>query len=234
MRVTHEAAARVIEEVLADLLLELLGDSVKHEEIVEGMEHEHEHHDEDHDDDHEHEAELDEHVWLSLRNAMKLCEKISETLSDAMPEKQDIFSLRTQLYLEKLARLDEEYKSAVDKSKRKVFLFGDRFPFRYLADDYGLKYFAAFSGCSAETEASFETVIFLAKKTDELNLPYVMTIENPHHTIAETVIANTSGKKQNVLQLDSMQSVTAKDIKDGAKYLSTMQKNLEILKTALN
>lgn len=206
-------------------LLDLLGSSVKHEEIIEGMQHEHEH---------EHEAELDEHVWLSLRNAMKICEKISEILSSVAPENQEIYSLNTQIYLEKLARLDEEYKSVIEKAKRKVFLFGDRFPFRYLADDYGLKYYAAFSGCSAETEASFETVIFLAKKTDELNLPCVLTIENPKHKIAETIVNSTGEKNQRVLSLNSMQSATLNDVKNGENYLSIMEKNLETLKIALN
>ena len=117
---------------------------------------------------------------------------------------------------------------------RKVLLFGDRFPFRYLVDDYGLKYYAAFSGCSAESEASFETVMFLAGKVDELKLPCVMTIEGPQHKIADTVISSIKAKNQKVLSMDSMQSTTLKDIQNGVTYISVMESNLETLNTALN
>lgn len=139
-----------------------------------------------------------------------------------------------QRYTEKLSALDDEYDSAVEHSSRKVLLFADRFPFRYLTDDYGLKYYAAFSGCSAESEASFETVIFLAKKVDELSLPYVIMIDGTRHKIPQTVIANTKSKNQKLLVLDSMQSSTLKDIQEGKSYLSVMRQNLEVLKEALN
>ena len=122
----------------------------------------------------------------------------------------------------------------MDDAARKTVLFGDRFPFRYLTDDYGMDYYAAFVGCSAETEASFKTVKFLAEKVDELDLPCVMTIEGSDHKIAETIIRNTADKDQKVLTMDSMQAVTASDLKDGKTYLSVMEKNLEALKEALN
>ena len=113
-------------------------------------------------------------------------------------------------------------------------LFGDRFPFRYLVDDYGLTYYAAFAGCSAESEASFETVSFLAKKVDELALPCVLTIEGTQHKIAETIVQNTKKKDQKVLTMDSMQATTSDDVKAGTTYLSVMEKNLSVLKEALN
>lgn len=113
-------------------------------------------------------------------------------------------------------------------AQNKTLLFGDRFPFRYLFDDYGLKYFAAFAGCSAETEASFQTIKFLAGKVDELNLPCVMTIEDTNHKIAETIIANTAAKNQKILVLNSMQGKV-----DGETYLSVMEKNLSVLHEAL-
>ena len=113
-------------------------------------------------------------------------------------------------------------------------MFGDRFPFRYLADDYGLKYYAAFAGCSAETEASFETIIFLAGKIDELSLPAVCETESAKHKIAEQVKNNTTAKNQKVVTFDSMQSVTAKDVEKGVSYISIMQNNLNALKIALN
>ncbi|MCR5687264.1 MAG: metal ABC transporter substrate-binding protein, partial [Lachnospiraceae bacterium] len=112
-------------------------------------------------------------------------------------------------------------------------VFGDRFPFRYLVDDYGLSYYAAFVGCSAETEASFETVAFLAGKVDELNLHSVMTIEGKDHRIAETIVQNTESKDQQILSMDSMQSTTAADVQKGTTYLSVMENNLEVLKEAL-
>ena len=115
----------------------------------------------------------------------------------------------------------------------KTLLFGDRFPFRYLADDYGLMYYAAFVGCSAETEASFETVTFLAGKVDELSLHAVMTIEGSDRRIAETIVQNTRAKNQQILTLDSMQSVTMKDVLNGASYLTVMENNLAVLKDAL-
>lgn len=214
-------------------LLSVLGSSVKTEEIIEGMQHEHDEHEHEHEE-HEHEAEIDEHVWLSLKNARVLCKYISEVMSDVDPEHKSLYNANADSYIKKLSELDAKYSETVNKAERKILLFGDRFPFRYLADDYGLKYYAAFSGCSAETEASFETVIFLSKKIDELKLPFVLTIDGTRHKIAETIIASTKEKNQRVLLMDSMQSTTMKNIKDGATYLSIMKKNLETLKTALN
>ena len=113
-------------------------------------------------------------------------------------------------------------------------LFGDRFPFRYLVDDYGLSYYAAFAGCSAETEASFETISFLAGKVDELRLPCVLIIEGAQHKIAETIVQNTAEKNPSILTLDSMQSTTSTDVANGTTYLSVMESNLDVLKQALN
>ncbi|MBR0316681.1 MAG: zinc ABC transporter substrate-binding protein [Synergistaceae bacterium] len=208
-------------------LLKILGDKVKSEEIVEGMEHEHEHH----EHEHESESESDEHIWLSLRNAEIICKYIAEKLSELDENNKEIYSQNCSEYVKKLSELDSEYDEVIDKSMRKILLFADRFPFRYMADDYGLKYYAAFSGCSAETEASFETVMFLSNKVDELKLPYVLTIDGTKHKIAETVISNTKSKNQKILVLDSMQSTT---LNNNTSYLEIMQKNLETLKTVLN
>jgi putative adhesion lipoprotein len=216
-------------------LLEVLGDSVKTEELIEGMqeeEHDH-HHEEITEEKHEHEEEKDEHVWLSLKNAKILCKVIADNLSEIDPKNKDIYSANVSAYIEKLSALDEEYKKMVNGSNRKIVLFGDRFPFRYLVDDYGIDYYAAFVGCSVETEASFETVAFLSKKTDELKLPCVLTIEGANHKIAETIIANTYSKNQKVLTMDSMQSTTSSDVKNGITYISVMEKNLDILREAL-
>ncbi len=219
-------------------LLDILGDAVKEEEVVEGMqeeEHDHDHEaGEAHDDGHEEdETEYDEHVWLSLRNAAVLTENISAAIQNIDTDHAEVYQNNTTAYVEKLNALDAAYQAAVSGASVSTLLFGDRFPFRYLADDYGLSYYAAFVGCSAETEASFGTITFLAQKLDELSLPAVLTIEGADHRIAETIVQNTQTKDQQILTLDSMQSVTAKDAAGGADYLSIMEKNLSVLKDAL-
>ena len=212
-------------------LLEVLGDSVKTEEIVEGMqEAEHEYEDAE---EHEHEEEADEHVWLSLKNAKMLVRVISKALQELDPNNKDIYAANADAYVKKLSALDAEYQAAVDAASNKTILFGDRFPFRYLVDDYGLHYYAAFVGCSAETEAGFETISFLAKRVDEWKLPCVLTIEGAQHKIAETIVQNTTTKNQKVLTMDSMQSTTTQDVKNGTTYLSVMEKNLSVLKEVL-
>lgn len=206
-------------------LLDVLGDSAKAEETVAGMQEE--------EHDHEEEAEYDEHIWLSLKNAQMLVAAISKALQESDPARKDTYAANAAAYAEKLSALDGEYRAAVDSGKYKTLLFGDRFPFRYLADDYGLDYYAAFPGCSAETEASFGTVSFLAGKMDALGLPCVLTIEGTQHKIAETIVQNTAQKNQQVLTMDSMQAVTANDAASGVSYLSIMEKNLSVLKKAL-
>ena len=243
-------------------LLDELGDAVRAEEIVEGMEHEHDH---DHDDDdhegedsdheshdeaehegeghdgeeHDHdsegeEPELDEHVWLSLRNAQQLANVIASRLAELDPDGAETYAANAARYTAELAALDARYSETVSGAAYDTLLFGDRFPFRYMVDDYGLKYYAAFAGCSAETEASFETIVFLSQKLQELDLPAVLTIEGPNHKIAETIINATSAQDQLLLTLDSMQGTTLADAQAGESYLSIMERNLEVLVQALN
>ena len=247
-------------------LLEALGNNVKEEEVVEGMQeedehdhdhgkkedadhdhehkedadHDHEHkddadHDHDHDEDghHHDEVEYDEHVWLSLRNASSLVNELAARLQIIDPENKDYYAGTAAEYTSKLGDLDSRYLAAVKKAKNKTVLFGDRFPFRYLVDDYGLKYYAAFVGCSAETEASFETVAFLAKKADELKLNNVLVIENSDQKIAKKIVETTKAKDQKIVEMNSMQSVTADQIADGATYLGIMEANLKALEAAL-
>ena len=206
-------------------LIDVLGDNVKHEEHIEGMEVEHAHKHDEHDDG---ELEDDEHIWLSLKNAQILCDAITDALAKAAPAQADTLKKNSAAYKDKLAALEKNYRDALNAAQGKTLLFGDRFPFRYLVDDYGLKYFAAFSGCSAESEASFQTITFLAGKVDELKLPCVMTIEGTNHKIAETIIANTAAKNQKILVLNSIQGKV-----DGETYLSIMAKNLDVLREAL-
>ena len=210
-------------------LLDILGDAVVEEEIVEGMEHEH-----GEGEDHEHEEpEYDEHVWLSLRNAAKCCAAIEEALAKLDPASADSYAANLSAYTEKLNALDAAYAEAVSAAHEGTLIFGDRFPFRYLAEDYGLDYYAAFSGCSAETEASFETVVFLAKKLDELGLSCVMNIDGSDGKIAETVIRSSGNQNRKILTLDSMQSSGFAEFKAGSTYFSIMESNLEVLKEAL-
>lgn len=209
-------------------LLDVLGEQVKMEELVEGMQ------DAEHEEEEEHEEkEYDEHVWLSLKNAETLCDAIAEALGNADPDNKAVYDTNKAAYIDQLVSLDNQYREVVDQASMKTLLFGDRFPFRYMVDDYGLSYYAAFAGCSAESEASFETISFLAKKIDELGLKYVMTIEKSDQKIAKTIIENTQNKDQSILTLDSMQSTTSADVANGMTYLSIMEGNLNILKEAL-
>lgn len=212
-------------------LLEALGDAVKDEEIVEGMEAEHEEEAEGHEE--EEGPEKDEHVWLSLRNAAALCRVIADKLGEIDGADKDVYTANANAYIEKLNALDGQYQDAAASAKTKTLLFADRFPFRYLTDDYGLDYYAAFVGCSAESEASFETITFLAGKADELGLSTILQIESADGKIAQTVKNTTKAKNQTILTMDSMQSATTTDIENGVTYLSVMEKNLDVLKTAL-
>ena len=206
-------------------LLDALEDGKKEEEIKEGMEEE---------ETEEEEIEYDEHIWLSLKNAKILCGAISDGLSKADKENADNYKKNAESYLQKLDKLDGEYEQVVSAAKNKTLVFGDRFPFRYMTDDYGIDYYAAFVGCSADSEASFKTIIFLAEKLDALNLGYIIKIEGSKSDIANSVIENSKSKNAEILTLDSMQSVTAEKVKDGATYIGICEKNLEVLKKALN
>ena len=188
----------------------------------------------DHDEDHDHdEHEIDEHVWLSLRHAATLVKAIAAELSAIDPAHAATYRANADAYCGRLAALDSDYTSAVKGAKRKTILVADRFPFRYLADDYGLAYYAAFSGCSAESEASFKTIAFLAKKVDELGLPVILVIEGVQHRIAETVRRTTKSRDQRILALDSLQSTGGEAAKT-TRYADVMARNLEALKVALN
>lgn len=205
-------------------LLDLLGDRLKTEETVEGMQSEQE----------EDEAGYDEHVWLSLKNASFLTKGIAETFARIDPAHADTYLKNAEAYAEKLDALDRSYAETVQNAKHRTMVFGDRFPFRYLADDYGLAYYAAFSGCSAETEASFDTIVFLAGKLDELELKTILQLESANGSIAEAVRNATVSKDQRILSIDSLQSLTEDEIRSGATYLKRMESDLAVLNDALN
>lgn len=209
-------------------LMDLMDGRLKEEEIKEGMEAEEE------EEEEEGGPEYDEHIWLSLKNASYLVQMISDKIQELDPDNAELYKSNTSDYLNKLNNLDERYEAVTSLAEEKTLLFGDRFPFRYLADDYDLDYYAAFVGCSAETEASFGTIIFLAGKADELGLKHVMVIENSDKKIAEAVIENTKTKDQDILTLNSLQSVPVSDIDAGMTYLGIMEENLDVLKKALD
>ena len=207
-------------------LMEILDGDLEEEEIVEGMQPEKK-------EEEEEEPEYDEHIWLSLNNASVLCERLADAIKEMDPEHAEVYETNASAYRQKLTELDDEYRSEISECPQKTVLFGDRFPFRYLTEDYGLDYYAAFAGCSAETEASFETISFLSGKADELGLGCVLTIEGSDQRIAETIVQNTKEKDQKILTMDSMQSTTAKDAEKGISYLSIMESNKEVLREAL-
>ncbi len=205
-------------------LMEVLGSAALEEETVEGMQAE---------EEEEEEGALDEHIWLSLRNARILTEAIAGKLSEINPGQSQTYADRLAAFTGELDRLDGDYAAMVAEAPCHTVLFGDRFPFRYLIEDYGLDYFAAFSGCSAETEASFATIAFLAGKLNELKLPAVLTIEGTNHRIAETIVQASASGNQPILVLDSMQGTTLEQALNGANYLEIMRGNLETLRLAL-
>lgn len=240
-------------------LMETLGNSVKEEEVVEGMQEERESLGHSHEksskekqeqtqkESHENsqeingqkeaadeEPEYDEHIWLSIRNAEIMAKNIEKAIEQLDSDNAKVYQTNAENYIKKLDTLDKQYANTIQNAKYKAILFGDRFPFRYMADDYDLKYYAAFAGCSAETMAGFETVTFLAKKADELRLPVILTIENSDGRIAEAVKSNTTKKNQKILAMNSLQSVTKEQIADGITYLQVMQENLSVLSEALN
>lgn len=220
-----------------DMLVLNLTDSLKEnglkvEELVEGMEAEDEG---DLDsDEKEEDPEYDEHIWLSLRLASSLCKTIKDNLIKLDPDNSQKYSENCDNYTEKLSELDEKYYDMVRETDKNTLLFGDRFPFRYLVDDYKLSYYAAFAGCSAETEASFETVAFLAEKLDELELNAVLTIDGSDKKLAKTIIEASDRKDAEIVTVNSMQSVTSEDLESGANYISIMENNLSAFQTALS
>lgn len=218
---------------------------VVEEEIVEGMEgdeHDHGTSDEDHnheedqdvhssDVDHEEDAEYDEHVWTSVRNSQLIVQSISDTFCDIDSENKELYKSNTAAYIEELNELDKEFEEVVSKSKYNTIVFGDRFPLRYFADDYGLTYYAAFPGCSSETEASASTVAFLIDTIEELGLPVVFHIEFSNERMADAISESTGAKS---LLFHSCHNVSKDDIEAGVGYIDLMKQNVINLEEALN
>ena len=206
-------------------LLEALGDAAREEEDVLGMQAE---------EEEEEEGALDEHVWLSLKNAALLCGVIRDRLCALDAANAETYKKNAENYIAQLNALDAEYTAAVAEAKYKSLLVADRFPFRYLCEDYGITPYAAFSGCSTESNASMATIAGLAAYLDQLGLSAVAVTESSDKGIARSVIESSQAKNQTVVVLDSLQSVTAERRDQGITYLDVMRENLTALKTALN
>ncbi len=194
--------------------------------VLEGDEEEHEH-EEEHGEE---EKEYDEHIWLSIKNMIEMTKSITNTLSLAFPEKQEIFRINSEEYIAKLQALDDMYTERIAGSE-KTLVFADRFPFLYLTNDYNLKYIAAFSGCSAETEASPSTITKLIEKVNEENLNYICVLETTTGNIARAV-QDGCDRDIGKLTINSCQSVSGKAV-DTITYIDMMERNLYNLERAL-
>ena len=206
-------------------MMQTLGDDIDEEE--EGLEKESEDH------DHE-EIEYDEHVWLSLKRAQKIVKAIADELGELDSTNAKKYQENAEAYIAKLAALDKSYESTVNTVKNKTWIFADRMPFHYLAKDYGITTYAAFNGCSTETNASFDTIVTLAKYADEFGINHIMTIEGSDKKLAKAVIENTTDKNQDILTLNSLQSVSQSDIDKGLTYYGAMEENLKVLAQSFN
>ena len=195
------------------------------EEAVEGMDG-HEHTDEC---EHDH-SEWDEHVWTSPVNAIKICKALTEAFVKNDKANKAVYEENSDRYIEELKKLDETFRKIVGTADRKVVVFGDRFPLRYFVEEYNLEYYAAFPGCSSETEASAATVAFLIDKVKEEEIPVVFKIELSSDSMANT-IAEGSGAK--VLTFNTCHNVTSEEFEKGENYITLMYRNANALKEAI-
>ena len=195
--------------------------NVVYEETVDGMTIEED----------ESKEEYDEHVWTSPRNVIAISRTITDKVHKIDPENYSLYESNYSSYKFKLEELDNSFKDVVNNSNRKELIFADRFPFRYFVDEYNLKYYAAFPGCSSETEASAKTISFLINKVKEDNIPVILTIEFSNKKIAKTISKETGAK---VLEFNSAHNISKEDFENGKTYLDIMNDNLKVLKEVLN
>lgn len=206
---------------------------VKEEELPEGME-EHEHESEEsheaREHHHEEEIEYDEHIWTSPVNAVKLVNGIKDKLSKIYPENENIYTKNADAYISRLLNIDQKIRDIVASSDKKELIFGDRFPFRYFVDEYSLNYYAAFPGCSEQTEASSKTIAFLINKAKSDNIKTILKIELTSEKLAKS-IADEAGAK--VMTLNAAHNISSEDFEKGVTYADIMERNIEVLKEAL-
>lgn len=221
------------ENVRAVRLLDCLGNRALEEEFVEGMQQGVFESGHQHDVNTSEDVEYDEHVWLSLKNAEIFVRECTLAIEQLSPDKSSVFESNAENYIKELQNLDSKFSELVQQSSINKLMFADRFAFRYMTSDYGLEYYAAFSGCSADAEAGFETVVYLADKLNEEKLPAVIILENSDTRLAEIIIENAEESDVLILSIDSMQSVSETQRENGYSYLTAMEKNLKILQMAL-
>ena len=227
-----------------DLMEEEVKEGMVHEhhhddkDCCDEHEHEHEHEHEEHADKHEHEheehadePEMDEHVWTSPVNAIKIVEKMSAEIIKLDPNNADTYKKNTEEYIKKLQKLDGEFREVVKNGKRKEIVVGDRFPFLYFVKEYGIEYYAAFPGCSKDTDTNPATIAFLTEKVKEDNIPVVFHIELSNEQMSKAIAEATGAKSE---LLNAVHNISDEDFKKGVTYIDLMEHNVEVLKEALN
>lgn len=186
-------------------------------------------HEEEHHEEHSHEA--DEHIWTSPKNEQLMLTAVYDAICEADPENKAVYTKNKDSYNEQLSELDKAYKEAIDNAKNKTIIIADKFPFRYLAEEYGLDCYAAFSSCSDESEPSAAAMTSLISKIKEQNIPVVYYLEFSSTKVADTLCSETGASS---LMLHSCHNVSKEDLEKGISYVDLMKQNLENLKTALN
>lgn len=219
------------EDIIVINMMDVIGDNALLSEEVKSAEEIEEHHHEDCEHAH---SEYDEHIWLSISNAKLVCKAICDSLIQLDATNKAVYTANFDSYVSKLDELDGKYKECVKNAKHDTILVADRFPFLYLTREYGINYYAAFGGCSSETEASFETVLFLADRLDEHNLKAIVCVDGSTQNVAKTVIETNDTKDQTIYTLDSLQAVSRQRVDNGETYLSIMENNLVVLSEILN
>ncbi len=198
--------------------------NIVEEEQVEGME-------EESKEEESEETEYDEHIWTSPMNAVTIINKIKDEIIELDKDNKEVYEENANNYVDKLLVIDSQIREIVANSKRKELIFGDRFPLRYFVDEYNLSYYAAFPGCSEQTEASAKTLTFLINKVKEDHIPVVFHIELSSGKIANAISSETGAK---VLEFKSAHNISQKDFESGITYIDIMNDNIKVLKEALN
>lgn len=200
------------------------------EETVEGMESH-----EDHDHTHEEAENLglgevvgyDEHVWTSPKNAAAITRAVGDKLAELDPKNGEAYAANAAAYAAQIDALDREFADFFAGVEDRTMVFGDRFPLRYFAEEFDIDYYAAFPGCSTQTEPSAATIAFLTDKVREEQIPTVWYIEFSNHLVADS-IAEATGTQTALFH--TCHNVSAEDLEAGATYVSLMERNLETLR----
>lgn len=209
--------------------IEVAAEKEEREKVFAVDDHDHGDENPEHEDEHHH--EIDEHIWTSPVMAQKLVENICHNLSEKMPEYKDVFNKNSKDYINEIKNVDKEIRSITNKAHKKEIIFADKFPLKYFALEYGLKYYAAFDGCSGEMEPSAKTVAFLIDKVKAKDVHGIFYLELSSQAMADVICDDTGVKKY---QFNSCHNITEKQFKEGITYVNLMKENANVLKKALN